>query len=202
LQLNASLFHYNYKDLQLVYFDTGSSLVANVGEAEGQGLEADLRWVPGPQWDVFFGLSLLDTEITDAEEIEAIGACGECAGKNLPFAPEVSTSAIVTYQRPLGSGELFFTTEHVYRDKMYGGPDNIPDAAVESWQEFAFRLGYRGDADWWVTLWVENAFDEEYFERGWENADANNQFGYGLFNEVVWPARPRTVGVTFGKRWQ
>ena len=33
LQLNASLFRYDYKDLQLVYFDTGSSLVANVGDS-------------------------------------------------------------------------------------------------------------------------------------------------------------------------
>ena len=182
LQLNASLFYYTYTDLQMVYFDTGSSLVANVGEAEGQGLEADLRWVPNRNWDVFIGLSLLDTEITDATDIEALGACGACAGNNLPFAPELSTSAIVTYQRPLASGEMYFTTEHVYRDEMFGGPDNIQDAAVESWDEFNFRLGFRSDADWWVALWVENAFDEEYFERGWENADVDNQFGYGLFN--------------------
>jgi len=202
LQLNASLFYYTYTDLQMVYFDTGSSLVANVGEAEGQGLEADLRWVPNRNWDVFIGLSLLDTEITDATDIEALGACGACAGNNLPFAPELSTSAIVTYQRPLASGEMYFTTEHVYRDEMFGGPDNIQDAAVESWDEFNFRLGFRSDADWWVALWVENAFDEEYFERGWENADVDNQFGYGLFNELVWPARPRTVGMTFGKRWK
>ena len=53
-----------------------------------------------------------------------------------------------------------------------------------------------------MTLWVENAFDSVYFERGWENADSNNQFGYGLFNELVWPSRPRTVGVTFGTEWK
>jgi len=202
LQLNASLFYFTYTDLQLVYFDTGSSLVANVGEARGQGLEADLRWVPNANWDVFMGLSLLDTKITDATDIEALGACGACAGNNLPFAPEVSSFAIVTYRRPFASGEMYLTTEHVYRDEMFGGPDNIRDAAVESWSEVNFRLGYRSDSDWWTTLWIENAFSEEYFERGWENADADNQFGYGLFNELVWPARPRTVGVTVGKSWK
>ena len=202
LQLNASLFHYDYTDLQLVYFDTGSSLVANVGEARGQGLEADLRWVPNANWDVLFGLSLLDTEITDASDIEEIGACGACDGNSLPFAPEVSTSTVITYRRPLGSGEMYFTTEHIYQDEMFGGPDNIPDAAVDSWSEFSFRLGYRSNSSWWVTVWLENAFDEEYFERGWENADSDNQFGYGLFNELVWPARPRTIGVTFGNRWK
>ncbi len=202
LQLNASLFYYTYKDLQLVYFDTGSSLVANVGKARGQGLEADMRWVPNVHWDISLGLSLLDTKITDATQMMALGACGECAGNNLPFAPEVSTSARITYKRALGAGEMYFTTEHVYQSEMFGGPDNIPDAAVSSWNEFAFRLGYRSDADWWLTLWVQNAFNEKYFERGWENADANNQYGYGLFNELVWPSKPRTIGVTAGKQWK
>lgn len=201
MQLNVALFHYAYEDLQLVYFDNGSSLVANVGEAEGQGVEADLRWVPGANWDVYLALSLLETEITDATEIEAIGACGDCAGKNLPFAPEVSGAAIVTYHHPVANGNMFLTAEYVYQDEMFGGPDNIPDAAVASWNEVALRLGYRSDNDWRVTLWVENVFDEKYFERGWENADADNQYGYGLFNELVWPAKPRTVGVTFAKRW-
>ncbi len=202
LQLNASLFRYDYTDLQLVYFETGSSLVANVGEARGQGLELDLRWVPDEHWDATLGLSLLDTEITDAADIIEIGACGDCDGNTLPFAPEVSASTIITYRTPISSGEGFFTTEYVYRSKMYGGPDNIPDATVDAWNEVNFRLGYRSASTWHVTLWVENAFDELYFERGWENADADNLFGYGLLNELVWPSRPRTVGITFGMEWE
>lgn len=202
LQLNVSLFRYDYTDLQLVYFDQGSSQVANVGEARGQGLELDLRWVPNAHWDATVGLSLLDTEITDATDIIEVGACGDCDGNSLPFAPEVSASTILTYRRPIGSGEGFFTTEYVYRSEMHGGPDNIPDATVDSWGEANFRLGYRSDSTWYVTLWVENAFDEVYFERGWENADADNLFGYGLFNELVWPSRPMTVGITFGMEWE
>jgi iron complex outermembrane receptor protein len=202
MQLNASLFRYDYTDLQLVYFAEGSSQVANVGEARGQGLELDLRWLPSANWDATVGLSLLDTEITDAAEMIELGACGDCDGNNLPFAPEVSASAILSYKWPMSAGEGFFTTEYVYRSKMYGGPDNIPDATVDAWDEFSFRLGYRTDDSWYVTLWVENAFDEVYFERGWENADADNLFGYGLFNELVWPSRPRTVGITFGMEWR
>ncbi len=201
LQVNVALFLYDYTDLQLVYFDQGSSQVANLGEARGQGLEVDLRWVPNEHWDAMVGLSLLDTEITDATDIIEAEACGDCDGNNLPFAPEVSASTILTYRTPISSGEGFFTTEYVYRSKMYGGPDNLPDATVDSWNEVAFRLGYRSASNWYATLWVENAFDELYFERGWENADADNQTGYGLFNELVWPSRPRTVGVTFGMEW-
>jgi iron complex outermembrane receptor protein len=199
MQLNVALFQYTYKDLQMVYFDTGSSLVANVGKAEGQGLEADMRWLPSERWDVYLSLSLLDTEITDAADIEELGACGSCQGNNLPFAPEVSGSAIVTYLHPVANGEMFFTTEYVYQDDMFGGPDNIPDATVDSWNRFTLRVGYASARDWRLTLWVENLTDETYFERGWENADENNQYGYGLFNEMVWPAKPRTFGVTYRK---
>ncbi len=151
MQLNASLFRYDYTDLQLVYFDQGSSQVANVGEASGQGLELDLRWVPNDHWDATVGLSLLDTEITDATDIIEVGACGDCDGNNLPFAPEVSASTILTYRMPIASGEGFFTTEYIYRSEMFGGPDNLPDATVESWDEFNFRLGYRSASTWYVT---------------------------------------------------
>jgi iron complex outermembrane recepter protein len=157
--------------------------------------------VPDEHWDATVGLSLLDTEITDATDIIAIGACEACDGKSLPFAPEVSASTILTYRTPIATGEGFFTTEYIYRSEMFGGPDNIQDAAVDAWDEFNFRLGYRSASTWYVTLWIENAFDEVYFERGWENAGTNNQGGYGLFNELVWPSRPRTVGVTFGMEW-
>ena len=201
LQLNASLYSYDYTDLQLVYFDQGSSQVANVGEATGQGLEVDLRWVPNSHWNTTLALSLLDTEITDATDIIAVGACEACDGKSLPSAPEVSGSAIVSYKWPMASGHGFFTTEYIYRSEAFGGPDNFPDATADAWDEFSFRLGYRTDDSWYVSLWVENAFDSVYFERGWENADSNNQFGYGLFNELVWPSRPRTIGVTFGTEW-
>ena len=80
--------------------------------------------------------------------------------------------------------------QHPGRDGRFLGRVQLPPRLPQR-----FRPGA-------ATLWVENAFDEEYFERGWENADADNQFGYGLFNELVWPARPRTVGVTIGMDWK
>lgn len=201
MQLNASVFHYTYEDLQLVYFEAGSSQVANVGEAEGQGVEADMRYLPSENWDIYLSAAYLDTEITKADDIEALGACGACAGNKLPFAPELSGSAIVTYKHPVANGEAFFTTEYIYQDEMFGGPDNIKGVAVDSWSEVNFRLGYDSANDWTISLWVENALDEEYFERGWENADTDNQYGYGLTNTVVWPSKPRTVGMSFGMKF-
>jgi iron complex outermembrane receptor protein len=198
MQFNVALFTYAYEDLQLAYFDEGSTQVANVGEATGTGLEMDLRYLPSENWDIFLSGAYLSTEITDDEAMVELGACGGCEGNTLPFAPELSASAIVTYLQPLSDGDMFFSTEVIYQSEMFGGPDNFESVAVQPWTEVAFRLGYDSNSDWNVALFVENVTDETYFERGWENADENNEYGYGLPNTFVWPSKPRTVGVSFG----
>ncbi|MFV8783922.1 TonB-dependent receptor [Microbulbifer sp. SA54] len=198
LQANLAIYQYTYEDLQFVYFDNGSQLVENLGEAGGRGAEFDLRYLPSERLDFFFTLSYMDTEITDDSDIRG-KACDEsgCKGKALPFSPELSTAFIATYRHPLSSGELLFSYEHIAQSKQYSDIDNIELVAQKAWQESNLRLGYQANADWNLTLWVENLFEEQYFERGWANADVNNQWGYGLVNTQVWPSKPRIAGVDF-----
>ena len=202
LQANVSYYNYKYKDLQLSYFDLGSSLVANVGEAKGQGLEFDGRWLPNDQLDLFVTASFMDTEISEDATILDVGACAlPCKGNDLPFAPRFSGAFVARYMIPVTGGEVAVTAEHVYQSKMYSDPDNIEAIAVDAWSESALRVGYESENDWRVTLWVENLFDESYFERGWANADPDNTFGYGLTNTLVWPAKPRTFGISFDRHF-
>ncbi len=189
-------FRYTYEDLQLLYFDSGSSLVANLGEAENQGVEVDARWLIGDHFEAFMAGSWMDSEITDAKDMIAKGVCSNCDGKNMPFAPEWSAALHLTWTYPMFCGDVFAKSEVSYQDTMYSDLDNIPNIAVDSWQEWNFRVGYDDAAEWGATLYVENAFDEEYFERGWANGDTTNQGGYGLTNTLVWPAKPRTFGVS------
>ena len=196
LQLNMAYFMYTYEDLQLLYFDNGSSLVANLGEAENRGVEVDARWLVGDHFEAFVAGSWMDSEITDARDMIASGVCSNCDGKNMPFAPDMSAALHLTWTYPMFYGDLFAKSEVSYQDTMYSDLDNIPSIAVDSWQEWNFRVGYDDTADWGVTLFVENAFDEEYFERGWANANTVNNGGYGLTNTLVWPAKPRTFGAS------
>lgn len=192
MQLNIAYFRYDYEDLQLVVFESGSQLVKNLGEAENQGIELDMHWTPGENWDVRAAMAWQDSEIT--EELEP----GDGSkGNELPMAPEFSGSVIATYNYPLESGNAYVTLQHVYQDSVFGGHGNFETAKVDSWHETALRIGYESEKDWSVVLWVENLTDEVYFERGWENADADDLNGFGLVNTLVWPAKPRTVGVTF-----
>jgi len=197
LQANLSVYTYQYDDLQLTFFTGGSQLTDNVAEASGSGAELDLRWVPTANWDFFVTLAYSDTEIDKVDQdFLDVGGCDNCAGNELWFAPEWSTAEVVTYRIPLsGDAEVYLSAQHHYQDQMFAGPDNLALATTDSWNEFAFRVGYDSGEAWAVVAYVENAFDEEWFERGWENADASNEFGYGLINTLVWPAKPRTFGI-------
>lgn len=197
LQLNVAYFFYTYEDLQLIYFDAGSQLVENLGEAENQGVEVDARWLIGEHWDLFAAGAWMDSEITDAKDMIARGVCEDCDGKQMPMAPEWSGAVHLTWRYPAWCGEVFAKGEYAFQDTMYSDLDNIEAIAVDSWGQWNFRAGY-DDANekWGASIYVENAFDEEYFERGWANADTANQYGYGLTNTLVWPAKPRTVGAT------
>lgn len=201
MQLNTAYYYYTYEDLQLIFFDEGSQIVRNLGEAENQGVEIDMHWLPTDNLDIFAALSWMDSEITDAKDTIAAGACEDCDGQELPFAPQWSGALHTTYTFPMDSGDLFVKAEVAFQDTMYSDLDNIDAIAVDSWDEWNFRAGYESNAGWDVTLWIENAFDEEYFERGWANADTENQYGYGLVNTMVWPTKPRTVGLTASMSW-
>ncbi len=198
LQMNASVYFYEYSDLQFVYFDNGSSLVDNLGEAEGTGAEFDIRYLPNENWDLFFTVSLQDTEITDDSDVAGV-ACSEdgCAGNPLPFAPEVNTAFLATYTMPMQNGDTFFTMEHFYQDRQSSDLDNIDNISQEAYDIVNVRAGYESAENWSVTFWVENVFSEEYFERGWANADVDGTYGYGLLNAQTWPSKPRTVGMNF-----
>ncbi len=192
LHLNTAFFTYDYEDLQLVIFESGSQQVKNLGEAENRGVEVDAHWTPGENWDVRAAVSWQDSEIT--KEIEA----GDGSkGNDLPMAPDFSGSLISTYTQPLTGGNLFYTLQYVYQDEMFGGTGNFEQAKVDSWDQVDLRFGYESEKEWSLTLWATNIFDEEYFERGWENADADDLNGFGLVNTLVWPSKPRTVGLTF-----
>jgi len=192
LHLNAAYFNYTYEDLQLIIFESGSQLVKNLGEAENHGIEVDAHWTPGENWEIRAAAAWQDSEIT--EEIEEGDGT---KGNQLPMAPEWSGSLIATYTQPLKNGSLFYTAQYVYQDEMFGGTGNFELAKVDSWDQVDLRFGYESDKEWTLTLWATNIFEEEYFERGWENADADDTGGFGLVNTLVWPAKPRTIGLTF-----
>jgi iron complex outermembrane receptor protein len=196
LQANLAFYYYTYDDLQLTFFSGGAQLTDNVAEASGYGAELELSWAPSDRWDIYFTLAYSDTEVEDVDTgFLALGGCDNCEGNELPFAPEWTTSSVITHHFPLSRGaEIFVTGQHSFTDTMYAGLDNIALSETDSWHMVNLLLGYDSGQSWSATLFVNNLFDEDWFERGWENADRFNEFGYGIVNTQVWPSEGRVFG--------
>jgi iron complex outermembrane receptor protein len=192
MQLNLAYFTYDYQDLQMIIFESGSQLVKNVGEAKNHGIEADMHWTPTDNWDFRIAGAWMDSEIT--KEIEAGDGT---LGNKLPMAPELSGSVVTSYFHYMDDGIVTLMAKWVFQSEIYGGPGNYETAKVDSWNELGLRAMYESNDDWSVSLYIDNVTDADYYERGWENADADNKNGFGLVNTFVWPAKPRTVGVSF-----
>jgi len=192
MQLNLAYFTYDYQDLQMIIYEGGSQLVKNVGEAKNQGIEADVRWTPTENWDFRLAGAWMDSEIT--KEIEAGDGT---IGNKLPMAPDLSGSMVASYFHYMDGGVVTVIAKWVYQSEIYGGQGNFETAKIDSWNELGLRAMYESDDEWSVSLYIDNVTDENYFERGWETADPENKNGFGLVNTYVWPAKPRTVGVSF-----
>jgi iron complex outermembrane receptor protein len=203
LQANLSVYHYLYDDLQLTFFQNGAQITGNVARANGTGVELDGRWKPTQDWDVLVSMAWSHTRIDRVDQafLDA-GGCDNCAGKELWFNPAWTSTEIVTRHFPLAAGsEIFLSAEHHYQDSMFAGPDNLALSVTPGYSVYHLRLGYDSGGRWTATAYVQNLTNRQYFERGWENADADNHFGYGLVNSLVWPSKPRTVGLKFGYKF-
>lgn len=74
LQINASAFKYDYKDLQTSKVVLGSIVTVNAASAEIKGFDIDVTAVPIEGLNIQAGLSYLDTEFTRFPD--AVAYCG------------------------------------------------------------------------------------------------------------------------------
>jgi iron complex outermembrane recepter protein len=188
LQLNASVFFYDYKDLQFYggLFDSPLGVlfgIANVGDAEVMGLEAELWWVASERLDIRLGLGLLDTEITQSV------VDGVATGSELPNAPDMTFNAQLRYQWPL-SGDLkveaLFAANY-QGDLTFDVVRDPPEAREKGYWLADARVGIGAQDDRWnVSVWAKNLADERY-----RTQVLFSSVGFG----ETWGA-PRTYGMS------
>ena len=155
LQLNLAAFYYEFEDQQQLIAQGASLIIENVGEVEGQGIEADIRWVPNENWNVVTSIAYLDTEIVKDE------VTPENEGQPTILAPEWSGSAVITYSYPLSNGaSLYSEVAYSYQGSMKVQQDpSSPEA--DSFDLINLRLGYDStDQKWGGSVFVDNLMDE------------------------------------------
>jgi iron complex outermembrane recepter protein len=198
-QVAANAFWYEYEDLQAIFSLGPVTIVDNIGEVEGTGVELDTNTAITDNVYFRLGLAWFDSEATNVQPFcgdgeRITGDPNACEGNSIPWAPEWSAFAVLNGNVPYGEGEFFGNVSWTWEDDRrvdWESPDLVFQNSVGI-NQTDLTAGYRTDV-WNASLYVENVFDELWYDGagGEGDADPYSQFDFG-------PARPRTAGIRFG----
>ncbi|MGY0610789.1 TonB-dependent receptor [Luteimonas sp. A501] len=199
VQLNTSIFHYQYDNIQVTFYDplTSATFLRNAADSTIYGADLDLMWAATERLTVGAGLAYLDAtfdSFTNGSIYVPVNGIfvveqADLSGNTLPSAPEFSGYLSLNYARELGNGMELRLGAVANHSSEY---DFLPAAggplALDR-QEALTRVNATasyGPADgrWAVTLWAENLTDERYF---------NNRLATG-FGDQLTMAAPRMYG--------
>jgi|TARA_B000000565_G_scaffold59301_1_gene39346 iron complex outermembrane receptor protein len=183
VQLNASAFFYDYKDMQTLVPGVLVTAFTNADDAEIYGLDIDLLAVPTEGLTIGLGLGLLDTEL---------GAIGVVpAGNQSPNAAEVQANGLIRYEFAVGSNlQMGIQANFKYTDDMYRDAFNDPYNLSDSYSTVDARVWISDAAgNWEAAVWAKNLTDEEYTEQAFNFVGLS-----GLANQLYGP--PQVIGAS------
>ena len=162
MQLNGSVYFTDYEAIQIATFDfdTGQQ-VDNRGDAETQGLEAELSYTPIDGLVLMANYAYLDAEMTS----------GEYDGNSLPYAPENTFSIGANFAHDFLGGNLNWFAVYNYQDDFYHDIDNLYEE--DAYGILNGKVTYTAGSERWdLAIAADNITDEDY-------ATIRTDFGWG-----------------------
>ncbi|MCY1339620.1 Pesticin receptor [compost metagenome] len=195
LILNASLFHQKQEDVQLRTRVGATSFFSNVGDGTTDGAELSLRALPLDGLELSAAYGYLLAEFDDAPAVHVglppngAGAVLDVSGKRIPDVPSHTLNLAATYRMALTDRlDAFLRGEYYMTRGGYADAGNFVD--LDERNAVNLSVGVEGE-QFALTLFANNAFDEEYFE-------VTPTFG----NPAVGQRNaPRTVGLSTELYW-
>ncbi len=189
LSYDVTAFHYVYRNLQTVFFDTETrtQTVINVGKVTGIGVESSLRWKPSR----YFDLSGHVTWTRTRKQGDRDCAAHDCGG--LPN-PIWSSAGVATIRYPFGADEIYLQGEWSYEGQRRESFDWRGITRRDAPMLVNLRLGYAMGERLELVGYVQNIFDRSYV-RGAENGGdltPANSWGVG---------QPRSFGIDLRMRY-
>lgn len=195
LNVNGSVFYYDYKDIQLnavVGTNTGPvSTLTNGGSGKVRGAELEIEAAPIEGLHLQAGVGLLHTEFTDYQS-----GSDDYSGNRFVRAPSVSATFNIEYRYPLEiGGYLIPQTDWSYRSRQYFFANNQTDSVL---QEGGYTLGNASlawessDEKLRVSLYSQNITDRKYVNHSLPTTFGGNAIFFG---------EPRTFGLSVTTRW-
>lgn len=204
LRLNAAVYTQEWDDFQLSKIDTSVSVLTltdNVGSAESDGLEIDGSFLITENWDVNFGLSYIDSELTESYWVnpaaEAAGAEPNApAGNELPRVPDLKWNLSSRYNFEMMGMAAFLQGSYTSVGESYNLLYDIDSVSRTRKKQDGYNVGHLAFGierdSWSAELFVKNVGDErgEVFING------------ATYDQRITSNRPRTVGLRFRHKFE
>lgn len=189
IRLNASVYHYDYKDFQAFTFDRNATTIINI-DSEISGAEVELIASPAEGWDMLVAASYLDATGEDVP----LGV-GVQRDQDMGLSPEFSVSGMVRKAWSAFGGTMAVQIDAVWVDERFLSVVNKPAELMEAYDKWDARVSYTsGDDKWSVALFVDNIGDEEIEAYRFDENSTNGTVITAL-------GKPRWAGITASYRW-
>jgi iron complex outermembrane receptor protein len=197
VELEASAFWYDYKDLQTQTFTNVGAVslikLGNVPKARIYGLDAQATWLPVQGLSLGAGLGLLHTELGEFQTAGAAGPIVVPKGNKLPNAADVTFNANARYEWALtATWTASLQASAHYSSSVFKEALNTPYLSAGAYWIVDARAAVASRSGWELAAWAKNLGDEQYVAQA---TDDGLGMGYRIFNA------PRTYGVTLTKRF-
>ena len=221
LLVNVSLFFMEWSDIQLSG-DTSPDDpwwlrgTFNGGKSEQKGIELQTEWQVTDRFSFEIGGFLADPGFSESF-VTPNGDPVE-AGWPMPYSPEEKLWTALEYRVPgflIQNGEFWTRFSYSYQGGFWNGlsdircvntctdPVDIADAQdqlVPSSSTSTLQFGVSSNSGWDAALIIRNLFDNN--DAGYmSGSDYGASFDDPRFRYRVAPQRPRTVSLSFTKRW-
>jgi outer membrane receptor protein involved in Fe transport len=180
--LNGTIYHVDWEDMQILGVPANPALgfTTNAGAAHTEGLDVEFIWRPSAHLNMSVGGAWIEAELDEPAQ-------GAPAGARLPFVPEQTFNASISYRVPLWSDfEGVARVDWSYVGEATSNVAAAPGSEIAAYDIGNVRLGIENDR-YSATLFVNNV---------------GNEVGVTTaFTSGEYVSRPRTIGVTLGARF-
>jgi iron complex outermembrane receptor protein len=164
LQMSASVFYAEYKDLALQYSqpttDGFITITSNAGKAKAPGAEMEGVLKLGESLKLYGSAGYLDAKI---KQVKA-GTIGVRVGDAPSLSPKWTLAFAPEYEMELASGStVTFRVDYSYRSSMYGQSINNAYNKIAARELVNLNVLYKPEGkSWTAALYGQNIFNKVY----------------------------------------
>jgi iron complex outermembrane recepter protein len=199
VQLNGSVFYYDYTDKQvrgrIIEPVIGAlNTLLNIPSSRVVGTELQMTWLPIRGLHLTAGGTYIDSRIGSFVNSDALGNPTNLTGESFPLTPKVQLDGDAEYEFAIAQNLNAFLGAHTtYQSATNAGLGDLPIFAIDAYALVDARLGIRSaNGKWSVGAYVDNLTNRYYWTyTSFSGADAISRYA----------GRPETAGVRFSYRY-